>query len=294
MRGVLIGGYRAGFPAGLFTRTAGLLLAVATMTMPFPDVATAGERSSGPLVFAGSGTNLPITRLLAEAFERDHPRIKIEIPASIGSTGGIRAAAERAVAVGLISRPLRERESGLGLAVLPYAKTAVVIGVHPTVLEDGVTFEDLLQIYRGTKSRWKDGREIIVLTREPGDSSLEVLGREIPGFEAAYAESQRAKRWTTLYTDQEMQKVLARTPYAIGLSDLGAIIVEKLPIKALSVNGVPPTPENVRLGRYPLVKTLSFVFFESALPAGAKAFLEFVRSRQGQKILREKGYLPAR
>jgi phosphate transport system substrate-binding protein len=271
-----------------------VFLAVAALTMLFADVATAGDPSPAPLVFAGSGTNLAITRLLVEAFRQEHPQVNIQVPASIGSTGAIRAAAERAVTVGLISRPLRGGESGLGLTVLPYAKTAVVIGVHPTVPDDGVTFEDLLQIYRGTKSRWKNGREIVVLTREPGDSSLEVLGRAIPGFEAAYAESQRAKRWTTLLTDQEMHKVLAETPYAIGLSDLGAITVERLPIKALNVNGIPPTAENARSGKYPLIKTLSFAFFEGTLPAGAKTFLEFVRSRQGEKIIRDKGYLPAR
>jgi phosphate transport system substrate-binding protein len=294
MRGVLIGGDRAGLPTGLFTRTAGLLLVVAALTMLFSDVATAGEPSSAPLVFAGSGTNLAITRLLVEAFGQRHPQVNIQIPKRIGSTGAIRAVAERAVTVGLISRPLRGGESGLGLIVLPYAKTAVVIGVHPTFPEDGITFEELLQIYRGTKSRWKNGREIVVLTREPGDSSLEVLGRAIPGFKAAYAESQQAKRWTTLLTDQEMHRVLAETPYAIGLSDLGSMVVEKLAIKALNVNGIPPTPENARSGKYPLIKTLSFAFFEGTLPAGAKSLLEFVRSRQGEKIIREKGYLPAR
>ena len=119
-----------------------------------------------------------------------------------------------------------------------------------------------------------------------------MLEREVPGFREAYAESQKANRWTTLLTDQEMNQVLAKTPSAIGLSDMGAITAEKLPIKALKINGVRPTPENVLSGRYPPVKTLAFVLRNDKLPAEAKAFLEFVRSREGRKILRANGYVP--
>ncbi len=249
---------------------------------------------SPPLVFAGSGTNLPITRLLVEAFSRVRPGIKIEVPASIGSLGGIRAAADGAIAIGLISRPLKAEEKGLGLTVLPYARTAVVIGAHQSVPDDGITFDDLVQIYKGTKTRWKDGPEIVVLARESGDSFIEVLGREIPGFKEVYDESQRAKRWLTLFTYQEMLAALVKTRDAIGFADLGAITAERLPIKALKVNGVPPTPETVLSGRYPLVKTLAFVFRNDRLPAAARGFMDFVRSSDGEKIVKANGYLVGR
>lgn len=270
----------------------GLLLATAVSAMGPWARGWAGETSGRPLLFAGSGTNLAITRLLAEVFRRTHPEIQIEVPASIGSTGGIRAAAGRGIAVALTSRPLRDQERTLPLTLRPYARTAVVIGAHPSVADEGITFEDLVQIYKGMKSRWKDGREIIVLTREPGDSGIEVLEHLIPGFKEAYADSQRAKRWATLFTDQEMNRTLAKTPHAIGLTDMGAITAERLPIKALRVNGALPTPEAVRSGRYSPVKTLGFVFRKDTLPAGAEVFLDFVRSKEGERVLMANGYLP--
>lgn len=268
-----------------------LLVLLAAPLIPLVPV-WASQAPSGSQVFAGSGSNLAITRLLADAFTRVRPEIKIEIPASIGSIGGIRAAADGAIAVGLTSRPLLEHEKGWGLTVVPYARTAVVIAAHPSVADDGISFEDLVQIYKGTRSHWKDGREIIVLTREPRDSSIGVLERAIPGFKEAYTESQRARRWFTFYTDQEMSRALARTPYAIGVSEFGAITVERLPIKALKVNGVFPTPESVAGGRYPLVKTLAFVFRKETLPTEARAFLDFVRSKEGKRILKSNGLLP--
>jgi phosphate transport system substrate-binding protein len=230
--------------------------------------------------------------LLGEAFERLYPQRKIEVPPSIGSTGGIQAVADGAVALGLISRSLKPPEKALGLTSIPYARTAVVIGVHPSVSDDGITFAQLVDIYRGTRTHWQDGRDIIVLTREPGDSSIEILEQVIAGFKEVFAESQQAKRWTTLHRDQEMNQTLTSKPYAIGLSDMGAITAEQLPIKVLKVNGTLPSADNVLNGRYPLVKTLSFVFKQDKLSEGAQAFMDFVRSPAGEQILRTHGYLP--
>ncbi len=255
-------------------------------------VAANRDSDSSPLIFAGSGSNLPIIRLLVKEFRQSHPEIKIDVPASIGSGGAIQAAADGAIAVGLISRPLTDKEKNLGLEVVPYARAATVIAAHPSVVDDGITTEELIQIYKGTLSRWRDGQEIIVLTREPGDSSILVLEQEIPGFKEAYAESQQADRWITLYSDQEMNHVLTKTPYAIGLSDMGEITAERLPIKPLKFNGVSPTPENVSNGSYTLVKPLSFVFLKDKLPSVAQAFLDFVQSKAGEKILRANEYLP--
>lgn len=263
---------------------------VATVSTKNP-IAANRELPSSSLVFAGSGGNLDIVRLLAKEFQKSHSQIAIDVPDSIGSSAGIKAAADQAISVGLTSRSLKDKEKKLGLTVITYARTAIVIGVHPSVVDDGITSKELIQIYQGTKSRWQDEQEIIVLTREPGDSSLAVLEQQIPKFKQVYAESQRAKRWTTLYTDQEMSQTLAKTPYAIGISDLGIITTEQLPIKALKVNGVSPTLKNLTSGKYPLFRSLSFVFLQDKLSAKAKTFLDFVQSSEGKKILRANGYL---
>jgi len=270
----------------LLVRGAVLVIALAVTTAPVP----AAEQS--PLVFAGGGSGVPIVRLLAEAFVRTRPDVRIEVPASIGTGGGIRAAAEGAITVGLIARPLRDTEKGLGLSTLTYARTAVVIGAHPRVVDNNITAGELVDVYRGKKTRWRDGQEIIVLTREPGDSIIEVLQERVPGFSEAYAESQRAKRWTTLYSAQQMNEVLAKTPHAIGVSDMGVITSERWPIKVLNFNGVYPLPQYVTTGRYPLVRILAFVFRREGLPTGARAFIDFVRSKDGTRILRASGYLP--
>jgi phosphate transport system substrate-binding protein len=271
-----------------FRNTAFAVLALLTVAWP----AMADQTPGTTLVFAGSGSNLPIIRVLAKAFQRSHPRITIDVPASIGSTSGIRAAADGAIAIGLISRPLKENEKGLGLDVITYARTPLVIGVHPTVTEDNISYAEIIDIYRGKKKTWKDGKEIIVLTREPGDSTIEVMNEGVPGFREVYDESQKAKRWTTLLKDLAMDQTLAKTPYAIGFSDLGALTIDRHQIKPLRVNGVAPTLRNAQEGKYPLAKPLMFVFHKEKLPSAAREFLAFVRSKEGAKVLRTSGYIP--
>jgi phosphate transport system substrate-binding protein len=258
---------------------------------PFPRQADAAE---GQLVVAGSGTNLPVIWLLSQAFHRAQPLQKIYIPTSIGSSGAVRAVARGAVDIGLISRDLTDEEKSLEVTVVPYARTAVIMAVNSEVTEEDISFDEINGVYLGAKGRWKNGKKIIVLTREPGESTIMTLEKKIPGFREAYDKSQRAQRWKTLLSDQEMNQALVATPNAFGFSDLGAIKAGKLPIKALRVNGVAPTPDNIRNGSYPLVKTLSFVYVKGHLPPTGQAFLEFVGGEQGQKILKAYGYLPVR
>lgn len=250
------------------------------------------EAARTSFTIAGSGTNLPIMRTLAKAFQKKHPGITIEVPASIGSSSGIRAAADGAIAIGLISRPLKEQEKHLGLEIVTYAHTPLVIAVHPNVPDSAITLAEIIDIYRGRKRTWQNGKEIIVLTREPGDSTIEVMVSKVPGFRAMYEESQTAKRWTTLLKDLEMNETLAKTPNAIGFSDLGAITVEKHRIKPLKINGVAPTLRNMQEGRYPLVKPLMFVYNRAHISPSARQFLSFVRSGEGAKIMLDNGYLP--
>jgi phosphate transport system substrate-binding protein len=244
------------------------------------------------MVFAGSGANLAITRILVDSFKRENPNIAIEVPESIGSTGGIKAAAEGAVTIGLASRRLKETEKTYGLAVVPYARTALVICAPPTVTDGDINFEELVQIYKGEKVKWKDGRQIIVLTRQPGDSLIETLERTIAGFKDAYQESQKTRRWFILFTDKDMSSAIAATPDSMGITTFGSVKSEKLKVKILNINGIYPSPENVSKGKYPLVLNLSFVFLRDRLPSGANAFISFVGSRKGETILRANGYLP--
>jgi phosphate transport system substrate-binding protein len=105
-------------------------------------------------------------------------------------------------------------------------------------------------------------------------------------------ESQKDKRWTLYFTDQDANQALAMTPYAIGVTDLGMIATEHLRIKVLPFNGIEPNQKNLQDGTYPLSRQLSFIYREENLPEEARQFLAFVFSEKGRNILKSNGYIP--
>jgi len=251
------------------------------------------QQAPETLIFAGCDANIPLTRLLARAFMQRHPEVSIQLE-TVGSTNGVALTAAGAVQIGLVSRRLRASEEGLGLAFRPYAMTAVIIGADPDVPDVTLAATDLLSFYRGMKHQWASGREIVLLTREEGDSSIVSLKESLPGFADAYAAESHPRHWTVLYSEPAMHEALLTVPFALGLSDLGTITIERLPIRALSIDGIAPTLENITSGRYPFTKTLGLVWHEDTLPDSGQAFVEFVQSDDGAGILTSHGYLPVR
>jgi phosphate transport system substrate-binding protein len=254
---------------------------------------TMAQQAPETLIFAGCDANIPLTRLLARAFMQRHPEVSIQLE-TVGSTNGVALTAAGAVQIGLVSRRLRASEEGLGLAFRPYAMTAVIIGADPDVPDVTLAATDLLSFYRGMKHQWASGREIVLLTREEGDSSIVSLKESLPGFADAYAAESHPRHWTVLYSEPAMHEALLTVPFALGLSDLGTITIERLPIRALSIDGIAPTLENIASGRYPFTKTLGLVWHEDTLPDSGQAFVEFVQSDDGAGILTSHGYLPVR
>ena len=63
----------------------------------------------------------------------------------------------------------------------------------------------------------------------------------------------------------------------------------------LALDGIEPTPANMESGRYPVWLELGLVHKAGVAPAGAaRAFLDFIASPDGVRILHDHGVLPFR
>ncbi len=249
------------------------------------------HRPAGVLHLAGSGSNLPLTRALADIFHEQNSGQHVVVFDSIGSTGGIQAAYDDVIDLGLVSRPLKPGEAALGMFVTPYARVPVVFAVNLGVPDDSLTPTEVVEIYTGTRTTWSDGSPIVVLQRERGDSSHRAISERIPEFAAVNEAAYREARWRIVDSDEAMQEALSITGGAVGLFDLGAIVLQRLPVRPLRVSGIEPSEASVQSGRYPFSKDLAFVSVED--PAGlASDFLRFVDGAEARKLMRASGYIP--
>lgn len=248
------------------------------------------NESAKESLVAGSGSNLAITGELIKEFNKKYSQ-SIKLPNSIGSSGGIQAVCEGAVHLGLTSRPLKDSEKKLGLKEIPYARIGIVLGVNMDVPDTGITSQDLADIYSGKKNKWKNGKTIVVLAREEGDSTNSALKKLVPGYQQALEDSYRKKRWQIMFSDGEEADAIINTLSSFGFTDTAAIQVKKLPIKALKVDGVEPNINNLAQGKYKLYKDLYFVYKDN-LAKEPQEFLNFVYSDQGRKIISGNGGIP--
>ncbi len=247
-------------------------------------------RAESSIRIAGSGSNVPLTRKLAAAYRRTGPVESVVVHDSIGSTGGIRAASDGVIDIGLTSRPLAADETA-GLLVTGYARAAVVVAVRADSPDTSISTATLLEIYRGTRTTWPDGRPIVVIQRERGDSSHRSIARGLPGFDEANAVAWRTRRFALVYSDRAMEARLIRTRGGVGVADLGVISAQRLPLRGLGLDGVRPSPAAVASGTYPFFKDLRFVHRRPISPAVA-SFLSFAASPAGRAVIRDAGYLP--
>jgi len=250
--------------------------------------ALAGES----LIIPGTGDSQELLQELARAFEASHPGAKIGIPESIGSSGGIKNVIAGNAELARIARPLKESERQAGLEYLLFAYSPIVFAAHlENACLKNLSSAQVVGIFSGTILNWNELGEcpdhvIYVANREPGDSSRSAISDYLPAF-AAISEP----AGETVYSTPETVKILQRYPHTIAYVPLAALADSA--IKVLALDGQAPTVANVQTGSYPLATPLGLTW-KGRLPAAARAFVDFLFSPEGQRLIRSKGLIPAR
>lgn len=259
-----------------------VLAAWLLLCLPFP--ATAGEIRIG-----GSGNALGTMQLLAEAFAKLHPETKIVVLPSIGTAGALKAVAKGGVAIGLATRPLSDEDARNGLTATEYARSLTVFAVQEQNKVTAISQGQVAEIYGGKRSGWPDGRTIRPVMRQPGDDNYRQVRMLSPEIAEALAVAEERPGLPFAVTDQEAADKMEAIPGSFGSTTLALIRSEKRALRALTLDGVAPTLENARSGRYPIIKQFYLVLPKNPAPE-AQDFVSFVRSPQGIKILEQNGH----
>lgn len=237
-----------------------------------------------PVRIAGSGSNLPLTQVLAQAYSRRFPDARVDVLSSIGSGGGVRALEDGVIDIALVSRPMREGELR-DFREIRYARTQIVVATRLDLSGLTMDLETLNAVYRGELDRTPRGERLVPVLREAGDSTFAALTALDEGFAETLEEAQGQERFRRVLTDQAMEHVLSTADGTLGLLDAGFVFAH--PHSGL--RGVPIATQGG--SEYPYTKDLAFVVRPSSRPE-VDAFIRFVQSEEGRVLIRAAQYLP--
>lgn len=263
-----------------------------------------GLNAAADMRVVGSASNLELMRNLVIVFGT-RSAIPVDLSAP-GSLEGIHQLIIHKADLAYTSFQLTEAHTAAGLIGIPYCRDAVAVVVNPANRRSDLTRAELKAIFTGNQHSWEDGTGVVVLIRDGYSGTRQFFEKKIIGekeYIPAYVTVEKKGEgmlltppftsfnppfFPLIKSSQELLFSLAKIRGAIAYLAMGGIPREA---RAVKIDGIAPTPQNIKNGRYPLSRTPMLV--TRGKPAGeARQFIDFVLSAAGQKIVKRMGYLP--
>ncbi|MGM0602641.1 MAG: phosphate ABC transporter substrate-binding protein [Bacillota bacterium] len=242
------------------------------------------------LTIQGSSTVLPIAQKAAEVYMENNSDVNISVRGG-GSGNGIAAMIDGAVDIADASRFIKEKEVNAavenGIFPVPHrvAMDGIAVVINPANSVEELSLEDLKAVYTGKVTNWKEfggeDMEIVVVSRDSSSGTFEVFNDIALGGERLFQGA------LLQASNGAVGGVVAETKGAIGYVGLGYLSDS---LKAVKVNGVSPSNATVASGEFPIARPL--FMFTDGWPEGLTAkFINFILSKDGQKLVEDQGFV---
>ncbi len=259
---------------------------------PTEEAAPAEEAAalSGQLQLAGSTTVQPLAEELAAAFMDANPDVTIDIQGG-GSSVGVTSAGEGTVDIGTASREIKdsELEQFPNMKVFTIAYDGIAVVVNPDLDLSGLTKDQVQAIFAGEVTNFSEvggaDAPITIVSREEGSGTRAAFEELVMEYKDDAGEKQVKPIVETALLQQsngQVRTVVSTTPNTIGFLSFGFLDDS---IKALPIDGVEPTVENVKNGTYATFRPLNMLTNGDPSPL-AQAFLDYILG-DGQTIVAE-------
>lgn len=241
---------------------------------------------SGSISMVGSTSMEKLANALSEAFMEKYPDVTVTAE-FVGSGAGVEAVTNGTADIGNSSRSLKDEEKAAGVVENVVAIDGIAVCVDPANEVANLTKEQLTNIYNGTITNWKEvggaDEPIIVIGREAGSGTR-------GAFEELVDLKDACKYANELDSTGAVIAKVASTPGAIGYASQDALDDS---VKALSLEGVEATAENIKAGNYFLSRpfvmaTKGEISEQNDL---VQAWFDFVLGDEGQQVASEVGLI---
>ena len=257
------------------------------------------KASEVAMTIKGSDTMVHLVTIWNEAFTAANPGANVIITG--GGTGtGIAALINGTTDIAMASRGMSEKEKGeataKGRTAVEHAvaQDGIAIIVHKSNPLNEITMEQIAKLYLGEVKNWKDlgglDTAAVVLSRESSSGTF-VFFQEHVLAKKDYGEDVRLMPATSAIVQGVEADAGAIGYVGLGYAHQAADKVKILPVKATAdAPAIMPTIETVRSKEYSIAREL-YLYTVGEASGTAKAFLAFVLSPEGQKIVDAEGYV---
>ena len=242
---------------------------------------TASNGGSVTISISGSTSVGPLMEKIQEKYEEENNNVTLEIQQN-GSGAGIKDVISGISEIGMSSRELKDEEkTSVQGTTVAYDGIALLVNTENPV--SNISLEDVKKIYTGEITNWKelggDDSPIVVVSREEGSGTRDAF-QEIVGYKS----EELTKDATISDGSGAVKTTVAGNKNAIGFASFEYI---DNTVKALSVNDIEPTAENVKAGDYKISRPFILVTKEDTLTENGQKLIDFVLSTEGQQIVEE-------
>jgi phosphate transport system substrate-binding protein len=267
------------------------------------------NKFSAQMTFNGSSTLAPVISTIATEFiegnttwdkvDPSFPAENISIYVSAGGSGaGAKSVIEGTSDFGMLARGIKseEKEQVDNLKEIVLGIDALTISINPdnplAKLRTSLDTEEIMKIFSGEYKYWDDldssleHKEIVVVIRDLGGGAHEVFQKSIMGDVNVREDAIQSPSMGALVT-----KIIENKD-AIGYASYGMVNQNVGKLIPLEVDGVEPTVENIVNGSYKVSRPL-IVMRDGELTSPQQAFIDFVLSEEGSKLIDQMGFVPA-
>ncbi|MDD3725939.1 MAG: phosphate ABC transporter substrate-binding protein, partial [Candidatus Ratteibacteria bacterium] len=189
------------------------------------------------------------------------------------------------------SRPIKDKEiqTAAEKGVKPKANVVALDGiaviVHSSNSVSNLSADQVKDIYTGKINNWSQiggqNLKIVVVSRDSSSGTFEAFN------ELALKGTKVRPDALMQASNQAVATTVAQTPGAIGYVGLAYITGSVRPV---AVNGVLPSKETVLSRKYKYARPL-FMYTDGEPRGTVKQFIDFVLSKEGQKLVEELGFV---
>ncbi len=274
----------------------------------------------GTFSYGGSTTWAPLRGAVDPLIQSAVPSFQLIYKDADSSSAGIQLLTEGELDFAQSSRPLnsaekrRAQQAGLELQEIAVALEAVAIATHPDISLPGITLAQLKDIYTGNITNWSEvgGPNLAIkpASRSADGGTVQYFQEDVLKGEAF------TPTLTTLDTTTEALRYVGTTPGAIYFASapevVGQCTIAPLPVGSSVQQFIPPyrqpyvDPADCPLRRnqlnlnafqsqtYPLLRPLYIAMRkdESTSEQAGTAYVNLLKTREGQELLTQTGFVP--